>query len=156
MRWTIAVTTLRYCQLSALERPLLNKFYKNQGSSMRAAAQGQLWVARGEDIVAAMCLTPVSGGLWLTGLWVALEHRAQGIAQQLIGTATQDAQGMTWLFCHPELVAFYQRQGFDLCIDLPAALAERLARYQRSKQLLAMARVQSSLAGSRPGNSTSV
>ncbi|WP_413242966.1 GNAT family N-acetyltransferase [Pseudomonas arcuscaelestis] len=150
------MTKLRYCQLSALERPLLNKFYKSQGSSMRAAAQGQLWVARGEDLIAAMCLTPVSGGMWLTGLWVAHEHRAQGIAQHLIETALQDAQVITWLFCHPELVTFYQRQGFDLCIDLPAALAERLARYQRSKQLLAMARVQSSLTGSSPGNSTSV
>ncbi|WP_371922216.1 MULTISPECIES: GNAT family N-acetyltransferase [Pseudomonas] len=150
------MTKLRYCQLTALERPLLNKFYKSQGSSMRAAAQGQLWVARAEDLVAAMCLTPVSGGFWLTGLWVAHEHRGQGIAQHLIDTAMQDAQGITWLFCHPELVPFYQRQGFELRIDLPAALAERLVRYQRSKQLLAMARVQSSLAGSSPGNSTSV
>lgn len=65
------MTSLRYCLLTEPERPLLNKFYKDQGSSMRAAAQGQLWVVRAEEIVAALCLTPVTGGYWLTGLWVA-------------------------------------------------------------------------------------
>ncbi|WP_342622946.1 GNAT family N-acetyltransferase [Pseudomonas alkylphenolica] len=150
------MTTLRYCLLTGPERPLLNKFYKNQGSPMRAAAQGQLWVARAEEIVAALCLTPVPGGSWLTGLWVAQNWRGREIARHLIETAMHSSEGTTWLFCHPDLASFYQRQGFSPCTDLPAALAERLARYQRSKPLLAMARPQSSLAGSSPGNNTSV
>ncbi|MCW2267635.1 Acetyltransferase (GNAT) family protein [compost metagenome] len=148
--------SLRYCPLTGLERPLLNKFYKSQHSPMRAATDGQLWVARADDIVAALCLSPVTGGHWLTGLWVATPWRGQRIARHLLEAALHSAQGTVWLFCHPDLQHFYNRLGFAPCMHLPAALGERLARYQRSKPLLAMARNQSSLAESRPGNSTSV
>nr|WP_305777900.1 GNAT family N-acetyltransferase [Pseudomonas sp. Hg5Tf] len=134
----------------------MNKFYKSQGSPMRAAAQAQLWVARAEEIVAALCLSPQADGYWLTGLWVAERCRGQQIARQLIEAALQRNDGTIWLFCHPDLMHFYQQQGFSPCPGPPAALAERLARYQRSKPLLAMFRPQSSLAGSSPGNSTSV
>ncbi|MDD2060924.1 GNAT family N-acetyltransferase [Pseudomonas sp. GD03860] len=123
---------------------------------MRAATDGQLWVARADDIVAALCLSPVSGGHWLTGLWVALPWRGQQVARHLLEAALQGCEGSVWLFCHPQLRPFYQRLGFETSEQLPAALAERLLRYQRSKPLLAMTRPQSSLAGSRPGNSTSV
>ncbi|TDF77731.1 N-acetyltransferase [Pseudomonas sp. H9] len=123
---------------------------------MRAAAQGQLWVARAEEIIAALCLTAVPGGHWLTGLWVAQAFRGQHIAHRLIEAALQHCEGAVWLFCHPDLTPFYQRQGFSPCTDLPATLAERFERYQRSKPLVAMARLQSSPAGSSPGNSTSV
>ncbi|WP_422419901.1 GNAT family N-acetyltransferase [Pseudomonas sp. GZD-222] len=150
------MTSIRYCLLTEPERPLLNKFYKDQGSSMRAAAQGQLWVVRAEEIVAALCLTPVPGGHWLTGLWVAERWRGQQIARGLIKAAVKSTEGKTWLFCHPDLVPFYQQQGFIPCPELPAVLSERLARYQRSKPLVAMTLAQSSLAGSSPGNSTSV
>lgn len=150
------MTSLRYCLLTEPERPLLNKFYKDQGSSMRAAAQGQLWVVRAEEIVAALCLTPVTGGYWLTGLWVAERWRRQQIASGLINAAVKRTEGTTWLFCHPDLAPFYQQQGFGPCAELPAVLGERLARYQRNKPLVAMALAQSSLAGSSPGNSTSV
>ncbi|WP_442109080.1 GNAT family N-acetyltransferase [Pseudomonas sp. NUPR-001] len=150
------MTTLRYCLLTEAERPLLNKFYKSQGSSMRAAAQGQLWVARAEAIIAALCLSAVPGGNWLTGLWVAHDFRGQQIARGLVDAALQRCEGSVWLFCHPDLLPFYQRLQFDPCTDMPAILAERLERYQRSKRLLAMLRTQSSLAGSSPGNNTSV
>ncbi|WP_420793335.1 GNAT family N-acetyltransferase [Pseudomonas rubra] len=123
---------------------------------MRAAAQGQLWVARADEIVAALCLSEVPGGHWLTGLFVAPPWRGQQVARQLIEAALDELQGNVWLFCHPHLVSFYAQQAFKTADALPALLAERLARYQRSKPLLAMVRVQSSLAGSSPGNSTSV
>ncbi|QBF25725.1 N-acetyltransferase [Pseudomonas tructae] len=123
---------------------------------MRAAAQGQLWVARADEIVAALCLSEVPGGHWLTGLFVAPLWRGQQVARQLIAAALDELHGSVWLFCHPQLANFYARQGFSSTDALPAPLAERLARYQRSKPLLAMVRVQSSLAESSPGNSTSV
>lgn len=150
------MTKLRYGQLTGLEQPLLNKFYKSQGSPMRAGAQAQLWVARAEGIVAALCLNPVPGGYWLTGLWVDVARRGQQIARQLIEAALKPSKGCVWLFCHPDLLPFYEKLGFSACTVLPPALAERLVRYQRSKPLVAMARHQSSLAGSSPGNSTSV
>jgi len=142
--------------LSATERPLLNKFYKSQSSPMRASDNGMAWVARSGEIIAALNLSPVPGGHWLTGLLVAGHWRRRQVARRLVEQACQQAEGCIWLFCHPDLRDFYERLDFTVSEDLPATLSERLARYRRSKPLLAMVRSQSSAAGSRPGNSTSV
>ncbi len=142
--------------LTAAERPLLNKFYKSHGSSMRASENGLPWVARDGGIIAALSLTPVAGGQWLTGLLVAPAQRNRQVARRLIERACEGLEGAVWLFCHPDLQPFYERLGFALCETLPGALGERLARYRRSKPLVAMRRDQSSLAGSSPGNNTSV
>ncbi|RCL28737.1 GNAT family N-acetyltransferase [Pseudomonas sp. AFG_SD02_1510_Pfu_092] len=122
---------------------------------MRAAGDAQLWVARAAGIVAGLSLSAVDDGLWLTGLFVAPPQRGQGVAGRLLEAALAQAGGPVWLFCHPDLVPFYQRQGFSAAQHLPQALAGRLQRYQRSKRLVALQRGQSSLASS-PGNSTSV
>ncbi|ROM22672.1 GNAT family N-acetyltransferase [Pseudomonas protegens] len=125
--------------LAEVERPLLNKFYRQHRSSMRAASEGQLWVARSSEIIAGMSLSPAAEGYWLTGLFVAPTSRGQGLASQLVGQAVQSVEGPVWLFCHPNLQALYRSMGFCSTTCLPHALNERLARYQRSKPLLAMA-----------------
>ncbi|MDD0972818.1 GNAT family N-acetyltransferase [Pseudomonas fontis] len=150
------MSQIRASALTPPERPLLNKFYRSLASPMRASAQGQLWVARAEAIVAALSLTPVPGGHWLTSLLVDPAWRGRGVARQLIAQACIDKLGCIWLFCHPDLEGFYAAQGFERTETLPPVLAERLARYQRSKPLLALARAQSSEEGSSPGNNTSV
>lgn len=137
------------------ERRLLDHFYRQHGSRMRSTSDGELWVARANCIIAGLNLTPVGGGYWLTGLFVDPQQRSQGVAGRLVEAALAQAVGPTWLFCHPDLVPFYQRLGFDTATALPEALAARLQRYQRSKPLVALQRGQSSLA-SNPGNSTSV
>lgn len=149
------MTPLRCSPLGSHERKLLDHFYRQHGSRMRAAADGEGWVARAQTIVGGLSLSPVADGRWLTGLFVAPEWRGQRAASQLIEAALAAVSGPTWLFCHPQLQAFYLRQAFSLTDELPEALASRLARYQRSKSLVAMVRNQSSRA-SRPGNSTSV
>ncbi|MFJ4154028.1 GNAT family N-acetyltransferase [Pseudomonas sp. NPDC089752] len=141
--------------LNPVERKLLDHFYKQHGSRMRAASEGELWVARSGAIIAGLSLSAVADGHWLTGLLVAPHWRKQGIATRLVEAALAGRDGPTWLFCHPDLEPYYQRLGFSSAINLPEALASRLARYQRSKRLIAMARGQSS-AASKPGNSTSV
>jgi GNAT superfamily N-acetyltransferase len=147
--------TLHCTPLIGAERRLLDHFYRQQGSRMRADHEGQLWVARATGIVAGLSLRPVDGGHWLTGLFVAPRQRGQGVAGQLISAALAEAHGSTWLFCHPDLVALYEHLGFEHAGVLPESLTSRLSRYQRSKQLVALVRAQSSLASS-PGNSTSV
>ncbi|AGZ36417.1 N-acetyltransferase GCN5 [Pseudomonas sp. VLB120] len=147
---------LLHCtQLTALERRLLDHFYRQHGSRMRAASDGELWVARRTEIIAGLSLAPIENGHWLTGLFVAPQQRKQGVAGQLIDAALAGGRGPIWLFCHPDLAPFYQHLAFETAAQLPEALAARLARYQRSKRLVAMVRGQSSLASS-PGNSTSV
>ncbi|MFP6849168.1 MAG: GNAT family N-acetyltransferase [Pseudomonas sp.] len=121
-------------------KPLADKFYRAQRSPMRASAGAQIWVAEQQEIVAALCLQTVNGGHWLTSLLVAPAQRRQGLAAHLIETALTECSAPVWLFCHPELSDFYLRQGFTLANDMPAVLADRLLRYQRSKRLLAFSR----------------
>lgn len=132
---------MHYRQLPAPLKPLADTFYRSQRSAMRAKAGEQLWVAEDKAIVAALCLQKVAHGHWLTSLLVATPRRGQGVARQLVETALADCSAPVWLFCHPQLNDFYLRLGFSPCPDLPQPLAERLARYQRSKRLQAFSRV---------------
>ena len=121
-------------------KPLADKFYRAQRSAMRVSTVEQVWVAEHSEIVAALCLRTIDGGHWLTSLLVAPPLRRQGLARQLVEQALTDCTAPVWLFCRPELSDFYQRLGFAPCTDLPPPLTERLARYQRSKSLLALVR----------------
>ena len=118
--------------------PLLNKFYRSHDSSMKALKGGRLWVARADGIVAGLCLTPVVGGQWLTGVFVDPAYRGQGLAARLIGEVVADAGGTVWLLCHPDLERLYQRMGFSQETVLPQSLSERLVRYRRNKPMIAM------------------
>lgn len=129
---------IRYGSLPDPLRPLLDKFYRSQRSQMRAERQGQAWVARRGEVIAAMSLTPVAHGHWLTGLFVTPAERGQAIASNLLRCALGQSPGPFWLFCHPQLVPFYRGLGFNPCDSLPETLADRLSRYQRSKSLLAL------------------
>ncbi|WP_412460500.1 GNAT family N-acetyltransferase [Pseudomonas sp. SC11] len=135
-----------YQRLCHSQRRLLDHFYRQQGSRMRASGDGESWVARADGLIGALSLTPVAGGQWLTGLFVAEPWRRKGIAAGLIEASLAARPGPTWLFCHPDLQTFYARLGFDSTHTLPAELASRLARYQRSKSLVALVR-----AGFTPG-----
>lgn len=130
--------SIDYAPLAPALWPLLNKFYREQRSAMRGDKAAQAWVAREDEIIAALNLTPVADGHWLTGLLVADTCRGQGVARQLVTRAVASVDGPVWLFCDPALTAFYQRLGFALARDLPQALADRLVRYQRNKALIAM------------------
>lgn len=127
-----------FVQLPADSRQLLNKFYREQRSAMRAGNGALLWVARAPAIVAGLSLTPVAHGHWLTGLLVADACRGQQLARGLVEAAMAGVEGPVWLFCHPDLQGFYQKLGFRVDPALPVALAERLIRYRQSKFLIAM------------------
>ena len=118
--------------------PLLNKFYRSHNSSMKALKDGRLWVARDSEIVAGLCLSPVVGGQWLTGVFVAPAYRGQGLAARLILQAVAEVEGSLWLLCHPDLENLYQRMGFSQDTVLPQSLSERLVRYKRNKPMIAM------------------
>lgn len=124
--------------LPELQYPLLQRFYRAQRSAMRIPAGARPWVMHDGGIIAALCLTPTADGHWLTGLLVERTRRGQGLARQLLGEVRRQHDGPIWLFCHPDLLDFYRRCAVMQPAQLPAALAERLARYQRSKTLLAL------------------
>lgn len=132
---------IEFVLLPEVCQPLLDKFYRSHRSAMRSSSGAQMWVARQPDIIGALCLRPVSGGHWLTGLFVDPERRSEGIAGRLIAQALKDSTGTVWLFCDPDLAGFYERNGFALADDLPQSLAEKLMRYSRAKALVAMGKV---------------
>lgn len=120
--------------------PLLDKFYREHRSNMRSSSAAQAWVARQQEIIGALSLTPVAGGYWLTGLFVAPHCRSQGIARQLMAHATGSLAEPVWLFCHPDLQEFYEASGFTPAGALPQSLGEKLMRYGRNKTLVALVR----------------
>lgn len=117
--------------------PLLNKFYRAHRSPMRSTG-GPAWVARRADIIAALNLTSVAGGHWLTGLFSAPSERGKGMATRLLAATLAEQREPVWLFCDASLLAFYARLGFQSCDSLPASLADRLARYRRHRALHAL------------------
>lgn len=132
---------MHFQNLTDLQRPLVEKFYRSHRSSMRVKGQARMWVAKDPDIIAALCLTPIPGGQWLTGLFVAPDRRNQGVAGQLIRASIEHAEGQVWLFCDPDLMAFYRELGFELTEELPHVLTDRLTRYRQTKALVALARI---------------
>ncbi len=131
---------IQYLPLPPLQCPLLDKFYREQRSPMRAPKHAALWVARAPEIIAGLCLSSIEDGFWLTGLLVARAHRRAGIASTLLTRVQESVDGDLWLFYHPNLEGFYARRGFASCTHLPAPLADRYQRYSRHKQLVALVR----------------
>lgn len=121
--------------------PLVDKFYRSHRSPMRAAKGARIWVARHTEIIGALSLTAVADGHWLTGLFVAPQWRGQAVAGRLLERVVTTQTGPVWLFCHPDLLGFYQRAGFVPCVDLPEVLADRLQRYGRTKALIALCNI---------------
>lgn len=129
---------LRIERLEPAQYELLQRFYRTQRSAMRIKDAEQVWVVRAAQICGGLCLRRVADGHWLTGLLVAGDRRRSGIASRLLTKVRADVEGPLWLFCEPALGDFYRARGFRDCADLPASLASCLARFTRSKPLLAL------------------
>ncbi|MFN3579682.1 MAG: GNAT family N-acetyltransferase [Pseudomonas sp.] len=124
--------------LPAEHTHLLNRFYRQHGSRMKAYSEQKLWTLQSDDLLACLCLQPVQSGHWLTGLFVAPEYRGQGLATHLLEAIRKQASGPLWLFCSPELQALYTRCGYAPATELPESLAAKLKRYQQGNPLIAM------------------
>lgn len=132
------MSAIDYSPLPQALQPLLVRFYRAHNSRNRVRPEATCWVARRGDIVAALCLTPIGHGHFLTGLLVTPSQRSCGIGAQLVREALASSSGPVWLFCKPELLDFYTRLGFVMTSQLPETLADRLTRYRRTKALVAL------------------
>ncbi|WP_235906713.1 GNAT family N-acetyltransferase [Pseudomonas saliphila] len=130
--------TLCFECLPKIAIPMANQFYRSQASRMKARSRHQVLVLRDTEIKAALCLQPIADGTWLTNLLIATDQRGRGLATQLLAEARSVTQGPIWLFARPELEGFYVQRGYQSRPVLPAELADRLVRYQRTKQLVAL------------------
>lgn len=125
-------------RLISAQRDLGDRFYRMHGSRMKTRPEHTVWVVRGEQVLACLCLQPMAHGHWLTSLFVDPGMRRQGLAGRLLDAACASVYGPVWLFCQPELEQLYRSHGFIHCPTLPESLASKLQRYQRSKNLLPM------------------
>lgn len=80
------------------------------------------------DFISRMDLFP-----WLCALFVLPEFRRQGVAQQLIHRASQDAQqaGFDHLYAATDLTDFYERQEFHYIGDGYQPWGDQLRIYER-------------------------
>lgn len=126
-------------RLAKNQHALLRKFYRAHKSPMKITQNSEVWVVRAPAIIAGVCLSPVDNGYWLTSLYTAAKHRRLGVARLLIKhLQTVYQESPIWLFCHPDLHDFYHALHFTEAQHLPAALSQRLARYQQHKTLQPM------------------
>lgn len=125
-------------ELDRVSLPLANKFYRQHGSKMRARGDEAVWLAEQDGICGALRLRAVGRGHWLTGLFTRPDCRKKGVASLLVSHVLARTNRPVWLFCHPDLVPFYGRFGFDSCCRLPEELTSRLARYRLKQRLCAL------------------
>ena len=126
-------------KLPPIKHPLLQRFYREQNSSVRPAKEATHWVlSENQQWIAAASvrLLPDSDQGWLTGLHVHSQFRQRGYAQTFL-LNVQANYSKIWLFCEPKLIEFYPHCGYQLTEELPESLTIRLARYRQHKTLVA-------------------
>jgi len=137
---------LQVVELTDIQLPLVNRFYKDSGDSAKAGRGDRVFVVRRypvlngavSKIVAAVRLQEKSDGWWfLRSMCVAPELRGQGIGRVLLEGLT-DFLSEYSCFCYPfdHLEDFYCLAGFEL-VDVadisqqPDFMAEPFERYRR-------------------------
>lgn len=133
-------------ELTEIQLPLVNRFYKDSGDSAKAGRGDRVFVVRHyqtpnstvSKIVAAVRLQEKSGGWWfLRSMCVAPELRAQGVGSVLL-EGLQDFFSKHSCFCYPfdHLERFYALAGFELTAaeaisQEPEFMTEPFQRYRR-------------------------
>lgn len=109
--------------LDGLKVPLVNKFYKKHNVRGRANKQDKVWVTYyNNEIVAACRLQDKTEFLFLSTVFVALEHRGKGVAKQLLSTLLKSQDKMINTFAYKNVVDLYCAIGFNQVLTYTLAL----------------------------------
>ncbi|MBZ2192557.1 GNAT family N-acetyltransferase [Pseudoalteromonas arctica] len=109
--------------LDGLKVPLVNKFYKKHNVRGRANKQDKVWVTYyNNEIVAACRLQDKTEFLFLSTVFVALEHRGKGVAKQLLSTLLKSQDKMINTFAYKNVVDLYCAIGFNQMLTYTLAL----------------------------------
>ncbi|MBH0080585.1 GNAT family N-acetyltransferase [Pseudoalteromonas sp. NZS11] len=109
--------------LDGLKVPLVNKFYKKYNVRGRANKQDKVWVTYyNNEIVAACRLQDKTEFLFLSTMFVALEHRGKGVAKQLLSTLLKSQDKMINTFAYKNVVDLYCAIGFNQVLTYTLAL----------------------------------
>ncbi|KAA1158500.1 GNAT family N-acetyltransferase [Pseudoalteromonas sp. SR43-6] len=109
--------------LNELKTPLVNKFYKKHSVRGRANKQDKVWVTYyNNEIVAACRLQDKTEFLFLSTMFVALEHRGKGIAKQLLSTLLKSQNREIKTFAYENVADLYCAIGFNQVLTYTLAL----------------------------------
>ncbi|WP_282114855.1 GNAT family N-acetyltransferase [Pseudoalteromonas arctica] len=109
--------------LDGLKVPLVNKFYKKHNVRGRANKQDKVWVTYyNNEIVAACRLQDKTEFLFLSTVFVALEHRGKGVAKQLLSTLLKSQDKVINTFAYKNVVDLYCAIGFNQVLTYTLAL----------------------------------
>ena len=109
--------------LDGLKIPLVNKFYKKHNVRGRANKQDKVWVTYyNNEIVAACRLQDKTDFLFLSTVFVALEHRGKGVAKQLLSTLLKSQDKKINTFAYKNVVDLYCAIGFNQVLTYTLAL----------------------------------
>jgi len=136
------INQYNYLQLEPIKYPLLNKFYALEKAKSKASSHDIVWITKHLDIIiAAARLAPLPGNYrLLTGVYVAVDYRSQGIARRLVSQCCLNQESI-YTFALSPLEAFYQQLGFTTLTasDLPCELAQRFNAYvKQGRKIVAM------------------
>ena len=133
----------RFEQLTELQIPLVNKYYKQSRYSSKAGRGEVIFVLKDQSgIVAAVRLEPKNNGwFFLRAMCVAPELRGQGIGTQLLNHM-QDFLSHHSVYCFPfdHLQVFYEKAGFILhgIDEAPSFIRDPFCRYQLQGRKICM------------------
>ncbi|GAA61072.1 acetyltransferase, GNAT family protein [Pseudoalteromonas sp. BSi20652] len=109
--------------LDELKIPLVNKFYKKHNVRGRANKQDKVWVTYyNNEIVAACRLQDKTEFLFLSTVFVVLEHRGKGVAKQLLSTLLKSQNKTLYTFAYKNVVDLYCAIGFNQVLTYTLAL----------------------------------
>lgn len=109
--------------LDEIKIPLVNKFYKKHNVRGRANKQDKVWVTYyNNEIVAACRLQDKTDFLFLSTVFVALEHRGKGVAKQLLSTLLKSQDKKVNTFAYKNVVDLYCAIGFNQVLTYTLAL----------------------------------
>ena len=109
--------------LDELKIPLVNKFYKKHNVRGRANKQDKVWVTYyNDEIVAACRLQDKTDFLFLSTVFITLEHRGKGVAKQLLSTLLKSQDKKINTFAYKNVVDLYCAIGFNQVLTYTLAL----------------------------------
>ncbi len=128
------------------DKKAIKRFYKQQNYSASFMGDDSCFYhQKNQQIVAALIISFQQTSPFLHALVVAKGNQGQGLAKQLITHVQQQVSAIS-CFCQPQLISFYQQQGFVIiqAEQLPTSLQPLFNAYQQQQQNLSCLHWQSS------------
>ncbi|MFN2545214.1 MAG: GNAT family N-acetyltransferase [Actinomycetota bacterium] len=107
--------------------PLIEALLRANDWDLRDIGSGVWFVARdGDEPVGTVRITDIDDVRYVDDVLVAADRRGDGIGASLMRVVLEDRRALSYLVCHDERIAFYERLGYTRVdeSDAPDAVRE--------------------------------